>query len=144
MIAMVLLVILGSVLFGSMIGLGSLGSMGSSDLNLLQGLGSSGCCFMLALLPLATLGVGLYNKVYLISQRGYSIGQGVMKIKIVDGQGNKLTFGTALIRLLAQAGLSFIPFGGALDLLWPLWDAQRQTLHDKAVGSFAVNDTSRG
>jgi uncharacterized RDD family membrane protein YckC len=28
--------------------------------------------------------------------------------------------------------------GGLLDLLWPLWDEQRQTLHDKAVGSFVV------
>jgi hypothetical protein len=45
--------------------------------------------------------------------------------------------------LLAQAGLSFIPFLGAVDLLWPLWDAQRQTLHDKAVGSFAINDPAR-
>ncbi len=99
---------------------------------------------MLALIPVASLGVGIYNKVYLISQRGYSIGQGVMKIKIVDGQGNKLTTGTAFIRLLAQVGLGIVPLGSFLDLLWPLWDDQRQTLHDKAVGGFAVNDTSRG
>ncbi len=63
-----------------------------------------------------------------------------MKIKIIDAQGNKLSTGTAFIRLLAQVGLSIVPFGSFLDLLWPLWDVQRQTLHDKAVGSFAVND----
>jgi uncharacterized RDD family membrane protein YckC len=145
-IAMAILGFAGSAIFGSAIGLGGLGGgvnrYGQPDLGFLQGIGSMGCCCMLALLPVATIAVGLYNKVYLVSQRGFSIGQGVMKIKIVDAQGNKLTFGTALIRLLAQAGLSFIPFGGALDLLWPLWDAQRQTLHDKAVGSFAINNPS--
>jgi uncharacterized RDD family membrane protein YckC len=142
-IAMVILGIIGSVLFGSMIGLGSLGSSTGVDVGgIASGLGGVGCCFMLALVPISTLAVGIYNKVHLVSKRGFSIGQGVMKIKIVDAQGNKLTFGTAFIRLLAQAGISFIPFGGAIDLLWPLWDAQRQTLHDKAVGSFAINNPS--
>ena len=49
-----------------------------------------------------------------------------------------------MIRLLAQAGLGFIPLLGALDLLWPLWDVQRQTLHDKAVGSFVINNPGAG
>jgi uncharacterized RDD family membrane protein YckC len=138
-VAMVVLGLLGGAIFGSAIGLGSLGSSGP-DLGLLQGLGTTGCCCILALMPVATIAVGLYNKVYLVSQRGFSIGQGVMKIKIVDAHGNKLTFANALIRLLAQAGLSFIPLAGLIDLLWPLWDLQRQTLHDKAVGSFAVNN----
>ena len=25
--------------------------------------------------------------------------------------------------------------GGILDALWPVWDAQNQTLHDKAAGT---------
>jgi uncharacterized RDD family membrane protein YckC len=144
-IAVVVLGIIASLLFGSMIGLGSLGSMGSDGLGtFVGGLGGSFCCFLLVLIPVASLGVGIYNRVYLVSKRGYSIGQGVMKIKIIDAQGNKLTTGTAFIRLLAQVGLGIIPLVSFLDLLWPLWDDQRQTLHDKAVGSFAVNDTSRG
>jgi uncharacterized RDD family membrane protein YckC len=132
------------MLFGSMIGLGSLGSAASGDAlgAISGGLGGSFCCFLLVLIPAASLGVGIYNRVYLVSKRGFSIGQGVMKIKIIDAQGNKLTTGTAFIRLLAQVGLSLVPFGNFLDLLWPLWDAQRQTLHDKAVGSFAVNNPS--
>jgi uncharacterized RDD family membrane protein YckC len=120
--------------------LGSTMSLGNMfDSNGLQGLGGLGCCCMLALFPAATLGVGLFNRVHLVSQRGSSIGQGMMKIKIVDARGQLLTFGTAFIRLLAQAGLSFIPLLGILDLAWPLWDPQRQTLHDKAVGSYAIN-----
>jgi len=95
---------------------------------------------MIIIFPFATLLVGLYNRVYLVSLRGYSIGQGVMKLKTIDANGQLLTQGNALIRLLAQAALGFIPFVGMLDLLWPLWDEQRQTLHDKAVGSFVIHN----
>jgi hypothetical protein len=47
---------------------------------------------------------------------------------------------TAFIRLLAQAGMGFVPFLPLLDLLWPLWDDHRQTLHDKAVGCYVINN----
>jgi uncharacterized RDD family membrane protein YckC len=96
------------------------------------------CCVMLVLFPISALVVGIFNKVYLISNRGASIGQGIMKLKVVDVNGNLLSFGTAFIRLLAQIGLGLVPFGSLLDLLWPLWDDKRQTLHDKAVGSFVM------
>jgi len=110
---------------------------------MLAGAGSSAasgmCCMMIILFPLASLLVGVYNRVYLVAQRGSSIGQGVMKLKVVDGNGNLLTMGTAAIRLLAQVALSFVPVvGPLLDLLWPLWDEKRQTLHDKAVGSYVL------
>jgi len=110
---------------------------------MLAGLGSNiaggMCCMMIVLFPLSTLLVGLFNGVYLVSQRGASVGQGVMNLKVVDSNGNLLTTGTALIRLLARVGLSFVPMvGPLLDLLWPLWDEKRQTLHDKAVGSYVL------
>jgi uncharacterized RDD family membrane protein YckC len=101
------------------------------------------CCLFLALFPMATLLVGGFNRVYLISKRGFSVGQGVMKLKVVDANGNLLTTGTAFIRLLAQAGLSIIPLLGVVDLLWPLWDERRQTLHDKAVNSYVINNGPR-
>jgi uncharacterized RDD family membrane protein YckC len=97
------------------------------------------CCMLIILFPVASLLVGLYNRVYLVAQRGASIGQGLMKLKVVDINGNLLSMGTAAIRLLAQVALSFLPMvGPLLDLLWPLWDEKRQTLHDKAVGSFVL------
>ncbi len=98
------------------------------------------CCMMIVLFPVSMLLVGIYNRVYLVASRGYSIGQGVVKVKVVDGSGNLLTTGTAFIRLLAQAGMNMIPVLGLVDLLWPLWDERRQTLHDKAVGSFVINN----
>jgi uncharacterized RDD family membrane protein YckC len=102
--------------------------------------GGSMCCMFLVLFPVATLLVGLYNGVYLIATRGYSIGQGVVKVKVVDVNGNLLTTGTALIRLLARAAMGFVPLLPMLDLLWPLWDSRFQTLHDKAVNCYVVNN----
>jgi uncharacterized RDD family membrane protein YckC len=135
LVAMCALYVVATLVFGSAMSMGSL--VGSSGL---QGLGGLGCCCMLSLFPVASLAVGLYNKVYLVSQRGFSVGQGVMNLKVVDEQNHLLSQGAALLRLVAHAGLSFIPFLGLIDLLWPLWDDRRQTLHDKAVGCFVINN----
>ncbi len=96
------------------------------------------CCMMILLFPLATFAVGIYNSVYLVAQRGYSIGQGVVKVMVVDANRNLLTTGTAFLRLLVRVAMGFVPFLSILDLLWPLWDVRRQTLHDKAVNSYVV------
>ncbi len=98
------------------------------------------CCMAILLFPVASLLVGIYNRVYLVSQRGASIGQGLVKVKVVDANGQLLTQGIALIRLLAQVGMAFVPFLPVLDMLWPLWDPRRQTLHDKAVGCYVINN----
>lgn len=134
-VVLAVLLILAVTVFGGIIGLG-----GSLRWEGLQGVGATGCCCLFSLLPLAILLIGLWNKVYLVAQRGYSVGQGVVKIKVVDAQGQLLSQGTALIRLLAHVGLSFLPFGGVIDLLWPLWDDRRQTLHDKAVGCYVISN----
>jgi uncharacterized RDD family membrane protein YckC len=98
------------------------------------------CCSFLVLFPLATLLAGIYNGVYLVAQRGYSIGQGLVHVKVVDAAGDLLSQGTAFLRLLVRAAMGFIPFLPVLDLLWPLWDARGQTLHDKAVNCYVVNN----
>lgn len=97
------------------------------------------CCILAGTFPIASLGIGIWNRVYLVSKRGYSIGQGVMKLKVVDHNGQLLTFGNAFLRLLAQVGLHMVAFGGILDSLWPLWDQRKQTLHDKAVNCYVIN-----
>jgi uncharacterized RDD family membrane protein YckC len=90
--------------------------------------------------PVATFLVGLYNGVYLIALRGYSIGQGLVHIKVVDVSGNLLTQGAAFLRLVVRVALAFVPFLPMLDLLWPLWDERGQTLHDKVVNCYVVNN----
>ncbi|MDT5296050.1 MAG: hypothetical protein QOJ76_2930 [Acidobacteriota bacterium] len=104
--------------------------------------GTGVCCTFFVLPPLAAIMVGLYNKVYLISSRGASIGQGVMNLKVVMGDGGAVALNTSILRFLVQVGLGIVPFLGIFlqlaNLLWPLWDPQRQTLHDKAVGTFVI------
>jgi len=85
------------------------------------------CCMFFLLFPVATLVVGLYNGVYLIALRGYSIGQGVVHIKVVDASGNLLTQGRRFVRLVVRVGLSFVAVPALLDMLWPLWDERGQT-----------------
>ena len=103
-------------------------------------LGCGGCVLFFVIPPVAYFAVGLLNKVFWVSSRGYSIGQGVMKLKVVDANGNLISNGTAFLRLLCQVGLGFVPVvGGLLDLLFPLFDEPtRQTLHDKAVGTYVI------
>lgn len=92
----------------------------------------------------SVFGLGIFNKIYLVSKRGSSIGQGVMNLKVVDATGNIPPMGTLLIRLLVQVGLSFVPFLSIFlvlaDVLWPLWDEKKQTLHDKAAGTFVIKN----
>lgn len=129
------------IIIGIIGGIGSaaLGSV-SEDLGGLAVTGS--CCLLFVLPPVAAILVNLYNKVYLISQRGFSIGQGVMGLKVVMGDGGPVQLGTSVLRFAVQLGLGIVPFVGwvlvLLNLLWPLWDEQKQTLHDKAVGTFVV------
>jgi len=126
----------GSLLLGA----GEAAATGGQSAGGLSGLfGCSTCCLFVILPPVSYFAAGLLNKVYLVSKRGYSVGQGLMKLRVVDGHGNLIPMGTSVLRLLCTVGLGFVPVvGGALDLLWPLWDPQRQTLHDKAVGTFVI------
>ena len=101
-------------------------------------LGSGICCIAFVILPLVSLGVGLYNKVYLVGKRGCSIGQGIMKLNVVTASGGRVPTGTLVLRLLVQMAFGFVPLLPLLSILWPLWDPQRQALHDKAVGTFVI------
>ncbi len=91
---------------------------------------------------IAVLPVVIFNKIYLVGTRGASVGQGIMKLKVVDASGNAVTMGKALARQAVALGLGFIPCVGTIaqlaDGLWPLWDQHRQTLHDKAASTFVI------
>src|SRR6267143_2807738 len=128
------------MIISTIIGIGSSAVSRVSDTGgALGGILSGGiCCVTFVILPLASLGIGLYNKVYLVSKRGSSIGQGIMKLKVVTADGGMVPTGTLVHRLLVQIGFGFIPLLPLLSILWPLWDPQRQALHDKAVGTFVI------
>lgn len=71
---------------------------------------------------------------------GQTLGKRAMNQRVVNEAGLPLSKLRALGRLFA-AGLSALPFG--LGYLWAAWDPQRQTWHDKIVGSYVVGVDSR-
>jgi len=78
--------------------------------------------------------VFLWSK--MIGATGQSWGKKAMKIKVVDATtGQYLGQGRAVGRYFAQI-ISAIPC--YLGFLWPLWDAKKQTFHDKIVGTSVV------
>ena len=124
------------IIFSVLAGIG--GAVGGSDNPIIGGT----ICFGTFIAMLSVFGFGLYNKIYLVSKRGSSIGQNFQKLKVVDAGGNIPSVGTLLLRLLAQMGLGFVPFVGwilvLVDLLFPLWDEKKQTIHDKAASTYVI------
>jgi uncharacterized RDD family membrane protein YckC len=82
------------------------------------------------------IGIGYY--VYFNGgDRGQTVGKMAMKIRVRDETtGGPAGYGKALIRYVVGTVLfiaCIIP--GIVDMLFPLWDPKKQTLHDKAAGT---------
>jgi uncharacterized RDD family membrane protein YckC len=91
----------------------------------------------------------VYATWLLASKWRATLGMRLVKIHVEDGGGRPLTVG----RLAGRAGIvlgagivsSLFPpllLVILIDLLWPLWDSQRQTLHDKIVGTVVRTGTA--
>ncbi len=89
---------------------------------------------------LLVLALGALYAAFLIGLRGQTLGMMAMRIKAIDRTtGELIGFPRALGRDLLErlfGVLFFIPL--VIDLLFPAWDPQHQTLHDKAVNSIVV------
>jgi len=89
------------------------------------------------LLSLAvSLGLGLWNRVFRQGKTGQSIGKSVLNLRLVDSTYYQpVGAGKAFLREFL-AGL----FNNAcfLNLLWPLWDDQKQTWHDKVMSTYVI------
>jgi len=72
--------------------------------------------------------------VYLTSKFGGSIGQILVRIEVVDGDGKYLTFKMAFFRTYVVGMVAGLLFG--LGYLWILRDENRQGWHDKISGAF--------
>jgi uncharacterized RDD family membrane protein YckC len=78
----------------------------------------------------------IWNRVIRQGRTGQSIGKKVVGLKLVAAKsGQPLGVGRTLGREVSAIPLSFLCY---LDVLWPLWDKQHQTLHDKVVSSVVV------
>ncbi len=89
---------------------------------------------------LLVLALGALYAAFLIGLRGQTLGMMAMRIKAIDRTtGELIGFPRALGRDLLErlfGVLFFVPL--VIDLLFPAWDPQHQTLHDKAVNSIVV------
>ena len=82
----------------------------------------------------------LYGGLLCGSPRGQTLGMMATGTRVVrtttnDGIGYGRAFGRAAFEYLMAVAL-FVPW--ILDMLFPIWDSQNQTLHDKAVDSIVI------
>jgi uncharacterized RDD family membrane protein YckC len=89
-----------------------------------------------ALSSLIVLAYVIWNYGYRQGTTGSTIGKSIMKFKVVSEKtGQPIGFGMSLVRQIAHIVDAIICYIG---FLWPLWDAKRQTLADKIVGTVCV------
>ena len=82
----------------------------------------------------------VYQVLMLGRPKGQTIGNMGVRTRVMDANnpGAPITPGKAAVRALVLLVLQITVIGWILDVLWPLWDARNQTLHDKAAGSLVV------
>lgn len=77
----------------------------------------------------------------LVSSRGQTVGMMATGIRVTrESDGLLLSIGQAFVRQLFEEILYVVfTIPWIIDVLWPLWDAKNQTLHDKVVHSVVVH-----
>ncbi|MGI8810882.1 MAG: RDD family protein [Acidimicrobiales bacterium] len=90
---------------------------------------------------LAAVAALAYYAVLEGGSRGASVGKMALGLSVRDASTlGPIGYGRALVRRLAANVLWWLLFlPGLLDVLWPLWDSRRQTLHDKLTRSVVVD-----
>lgn len=71
---------------------------------------------------------------------GQTLGKKALRIRVLSLRtGGPPSTGAAAGRYATTMALGLVPFGGLVNLLWPLWDEPyRQALHDKAAGTRVI------
>ncbi len=89
---------------------------------------------------LAYLAFDIWNRVFRQGRTGQSIGKKAVGIRVAAiSHGGPIGVGTAFGRWAVATVAGFILGCLALiDVLWPLWDDKKQTLHDKVVSSVVL------
>ena len=85
----------------------------------------------------AVLG-GVYST-YFHGKSGRTPGKMMLAIRVADeGTDRPIGYGRAFGRWFVTGIFWAITVPGILDALWPLWDAKKQTWHDKVANSVVV------
>jgi uncharacterized RDD family membrane protein YckC len=95
----------------------------------------SGSGALLALFYLVALGWSIYNAGVQQGTTGYSLGKGIVGIKLISEEtGQPVGTGLAIGRIFVHILDGFCLIG----YLWPLWDAKRQTFADKSLNTVVI------
>ena len=89
------------------------------------------------LIPFVPFGVFITNLIILYRQ-GQTVGARLFKIRVIRDNGDVAGFYQMFVRATAST-LSVIPLG--LSFWWAFRDENRQTWHDKMLGTYVVQDT---
>lgn len=85
---------------------------------------------------LVALAITLWNRVFKMGRTGQSVGKKVIGLKLIDDKtGQPIGAGSCFLRELVSSIVNQVIY---LSYLWMLWDADKQTLADKAVHSTVV------
>jgi len=84
--------------------------------------------------------VMLYGMLLCGSARGQTLGMMIVRVRVVDANaGGPIGMGRALGRAAFEYVLALVLFlPWVVDMLFPLWDQRRQTLHDKVTNAVVV------
>jgi uncharacterized RDD family membrane protein YckC len=79
------------------------------------------------------------------SRRGQTVGMMAVGVRVVrDGSLGVLGYGPALVRAVIEQVFRYTVIVWVIDMLFPLWDGKRQTLHDKVVASVVIRVRNTG
>src|SRR3989442_4170096 len=91
------------------------------------------------LLLLGYFGPTLYY-IVAIAEDGQTVGKMMSDVAVRrdSNEDDSVGYFRAFLRALIPPFLWLLLVPGLLDVLWPLWDGKRQTLHDKIAGTVVV------
>ncbi|MCM8766502.1 MAG: RDD family protein [Candidatus Omnitrophica bacterium] len=81
-------------------------------------------------------------KILVVGKFGASLGKMIVGIKILDENGNRISFRTAFIRevVVKQIIYPIFFFISFLGYLWAIWDKRKQTWHDKIARTIVIKE----
>ena len=91
---------------------------------------------LITLGALISIGITIWNRIFKMGRTGQSVGKKVIGLYLLDDKtGQPIGAGMCFVRELLQGLINQVFY---LGWLWMLWDADKQTLGDKAVHSSVV------
>jgi uncharacterized RDD family membrane protein YckC len=94
-----------------------------------------------SVVALGGVAAGIGYWVVLHAHGNQTLGKWAIGAVVTDTSLRSIGYGRAFARLVAEIA-SALPFN--LGYLWPLWDPERQTFHDKLAGTVVVRKNDLG